>query len=202
MTELEKGITEHGKIRRELEEFKCAYCRLPSPKSDIKALKKLMKKNNTQAFIQMADRYESGEGVFQSDTKALEMYICAAELGCAEGYLYIGRYYAQGIAVEEDTSKASEFHEVSAKKGSLVAQQELARFHGRNGNVQLMIDHLKVAASAGDQISLDNLMVNYKQTLLESKEDLTQTLRAFQASSNELRNKDRDEACAFYADME
>jgi len=44
-------------------------------------------------------------------------------------------------------------------------------------------------------------MIFYKVKAI-SKEDLTQTLRAFQASSNELRNKDRDEACEFYADME
>jgi len=154
MTELEKGtITEHGNINTEVEKFKCAYCRQPGPKSDIKALKKLMKKNNTQAFIQMADKYESGEGVFQSDTKALEMYIRAAEIGCAEGYLYIGRYYERDIVVEQDISKALEFYEMGAKKGSIGSHRELAQFYGTNGDMMKGIEHLKVTASAGDKKS-------------------------------------------------
>ena len=37
------GLPEH--------EVKCAFCRQPPPKSEIKALKKLMKKNNPIAFI-------------------------------------------------------------------------------------------------------------------------------------------------------
>ena len=202
-TEIMKGITEHNWKMKTKEEFKCAYCRQSST-NIIKELKRLMKRNNTQAFIQMADKYKSGvEGVIQSNTKSLEMYICAAELGCADAYVSIGLYFIEGLVVEQDSSKASEFWEVGAKKGSVSAHKYLARFHWKvNGNAQLMIDHLKVAASAGDQASMDNLMVNYKQTSLVSKEDLTQTLRAFQASINELRNKDRDEACEFYADME
>ena len=68
-----------------------------------------MKKNNPQSFIQMADKYRSGDGVFQSDTKSLEMYICAAELGNAEAYENIGWHYEQGIVVEQNISKAFGF---------------------------------------------------------------------------------------------
>ena len=53
----------------------------------IKQLKKLMKNNHPDAFIMMANNYKTGDLVFQSDTKALEMYTRAAELGHVEHIL-------------------------------------------------------------------------------------------------------------------
>ena len=108
-------------------------------------------------------------------------------------------YYEEGIAVEQDTSKALEFYTVAAKKGSLDAHAYLARFHGENENNQC-IQHLKVLANAGDKKSMDALMGAYKEKLV-SKDELTPTLRAFQASTNEMKSKGRenarliDEAC-------
>jgi len=60
--------------------------------------------------------------MLQSYTRALEMYICAAELGNAEAFEKIGSCYHTGIAVEEDKSKALEYWEVAAKKGCIKAQ--------------------------------------------------------------------------------
>ena len=64
-----------------------------------------------------------------------------------------------------------------------------------NGNALKSIEHLKVAAGAGDQGAMDELMKAYKDKIL-SKEDLTQTLRTFQISSNEMKSMDRDKARA------
>jgi len=61
----------------------------------------------------------------------------------------------------------------------------------RNGNENVAIEHTKVAASAGDRDSMDVLMDAYRDKEL-SKEDLTQTLRAHQASNNEMKSDDRD----------
>ena len=189
LTNLKKGV-------RDFHEFKCAFCCQSQPQNPIKALKKLMKKNEPQAFMRMAARYESGEGLIQSDTKSLEMFICAAELGYALAYGNIGLYYQEGTAVERDMSKALEFHKVAAKKGNVHAHRHMASFYGGNNNIQHCIKHLKVSASAGDQESMDDLMAAYKDKLL-SKDDLAQILRAFQASLNETKSKDRDNARVF-----
>ena len=174
---------------------KCAFCRQPhslqetNEMRNIKSLKKLMKKNNPDAFYQMARNYREGkEGVLQSETKSLEMCIRAAELGHPNAYAVIGNYCQQGFAMEQNISKAIAFHEVGAKKGSLASHGELARFHGKN---DLYIKHMKLVASAGYQEAMNSLMSAYKEKLL-SKEDLTQTLRACQASQNEMKSKDRD----------
>ena len=181
-------------------EHKCAFCRQQAPKNPIKSLKKLMKKNNPGAYLQMAGYYRGGtDGVFQSDTKTLEMLIHAAELDHTEAFLNIGCFYLVGIGVDRDISKGVAFYEVSAKKGSVYAHRELARFYRKD--IGKSIKHATIAASAGCQESLDRLMKAYKNKDL-SKEELTQTLHAYQASSNEMKSKDRDDACAFAAHRE
>jgi len=95
----------------------------------------------------MGAKYQSGEGVFQSDTKALELYVRAAELGHAEAYAVIAIHYQTGaIAVEQDMSKTLAFYEVAAKKGSILV------FHGKNGNTHERMKHMKILASAGHQV--------------------------------------------------
>lgn len=38
-----------------------------------------------------------------------------------QAYTYVGTHYKLGLAVEEDISKAVEFHQVAAKMGSMYA---------------------------------------------------------------------------------
>ena len=98
--------------------------------------------------------------------------------------------------MEQNLSKASEFYEVSAKKGSYRAHLNLASLHGRNDDFEKSVEHVKAAASAGDKESMDMLMDIYKQQLLP-KEELAQTLRAYQASRDETKSRDRDDARLF-----
>ena len=190
---LMKGIKDNGADSSKI--GLCAFCRQQAPENDTKAIKKLMKKKNPHAFMHKAERYKAGAyGVFQSYTRALEMYTCAAELGNAEAFEKIGSCYHTGIAVEQDKSKALEYWEVAAKKGCIKAHLALAGY--KVNADQHYTDHLKVAASAGDKHSMDALMKLYKLNEL-SKEELTQTLRAFQASTNEMKSKDRDDYVEF-----
>jgi len=144
----------------------------------------------------MARYYHLGNtGLIQSNTRALEMYICAAELGHAEAFVNIGCRYEEGTVVEQNLSKTLEYYEVAAKKGSLSAHKFLLMFHGTNGDIQTSIRHIKVAACAGDQESMDNFMKAFRDELV-SKEDLEQTLRAFQASKDLTKSKDREDIYA------
>ena len=183
-----KNIITEDKKGATADEFKCAFCRQLTPKNGVKALKKLMKKNNHEAHLHMACKYQSGELEFQSDTKALEMYTLAAELGNPQAYAMIGAYIQGGIAVGQDVSKALEFYEVAIKKGSnIVAHNLLASHHRRSGDIDMCINHLKVMASAGGQAAMALSMEFYKVKLM-SKDDLTKTLRAHQTSLNEMKN--------------
>ena len=76
LNDLKNGLSKHALFN----ERKCAFCR-QTLGNVTKATKKLMKKNNPDAFMMMAASYKEGaDGVIQSDTKALEMCIRAAEL--------------------------------------------------------------------------------------------------------------------------
>lgn len=154
--------------------------------------------------MQMAQEHKSGERVLRSDRKSLEMYIRAAELiGNDYGYVFekIGHYLFGGFAVETNKSKAMEFYKVAAKKGSIEAHLILASHENEGSRTCIekltrCNGHLKVAASAGDQGAMDTLMNAYKQhkSKYVSKEDLSQTLRAFQTSKNLMKSKNRDDA--------
>ena len=79
-------LIKEGKERSR--DMKCPFCRqshLSGPQR-IKALKKLMKNNEPQAFVAMSDKYKEGKDVLQSDTKSLDMLIRAAELGYSLAY--------------------------------------------------------------------------------------------------------------------
>jgi len=56
ITDMKKGV--------QRKDDKCAFCRQPTPtRLSRKSLKKLMKKNDPQAFIQMAIYYKEGDEV-------------------------------------------------------------------------------------------------------------------------------------------
>ena len=169
----------------------CALCRQICPEgvNGIKATEKQVKNNNPQAMMQMATDYQEGEGVPQSDIKAIEMYIRAAELGEAEAFIHIGRHYDNVILVQENVPKALEYYEVAAKKGA-IAREETEHMSPmwRRLLTHKSIQHRKVLACAGHKES-------YRvDTAFISKEELTQTLRTYQRSSDELKTDDREHA--------
>ena len=61
------------------------------------------------------------------------------------------------------------------------------------GRTEVAIKHWKLAASAGSQKSLDELMKKYREGLLK-KDELTQVLRDFKTSSDSMKSHERDEA--------
>ena len=68
----------------------------------------------------------------------------------------------------------------------------MALYHREYGNIDESIKHMKIAASGGHQASMDDLMILYKDELL-SKEDLAQTLRAYQTSIDLMKSNDRED---------
>lgn len=67
----------------------------------------------------------------------------------------------------------------------------LAELQEARGDAGSAIQHHKLAACAGIQPSLTALRKAFKNGLL-AKEELEHCLRAFQASNNKMKSKDRD----------
>lgn len=131
--------------------------------------------------------------------KVIQEYLkCIPEqpnLAVLEHTVKIGLYYP---GREQDFSTAFEFYEVGAKKGCLNAHTQRARalalYYGPNGSkVHEIVRHLKVLACSGDKDAMDGYMKENKNKEV-SKEDLTQTLRTYQASYDAMKSKDRGNA--------
>lgn len=132
-----------------------------------------------------------GDGVKRSEEKAFELHIQAAEMGQGHSFGYIGLIYWTCKWMYEPQSRA--FLEIAAKKGSISHREYLAKWaEAKNGQMDMAIKHWKVAACAGSQKSLDELMKIYREGGLE-KEELSRVLREFQVSNDAVKSKDRDD---------
>jgi tetratricopeptide (TPR) repeat protein len=91
MREIEEGL-----------EHRCAFCREPTPNSDEKARKQVMKRikkhDDPVAMTQMGKKH-SAEGDYE---KSLEYYTKAAELGDVDAHACLGTLYYKGLCVEKD----------------------------------------------------------------------------------------------------
>ena len=88
-------------------------------------------------------------GLAQDMTKALELWLKAGELGCAEAYLNLGMSYDQGTGVEVDKKKAKHYYELAAIGGSIHARDSLGPLEGRAGNKQQAMKHYKSQQGQG-----------------------------------------------------
>lgn len=85
----------------------------------------LADKNNTTAFINLANMYEHGQGVERSLPTSINWLERAAKLGDSRGQFQLGMAYEKGLGVERDLQQAAYWFEKSAKQGDGRAQFNL-----------------------------------------------------------------------------
>lgn len=184
-------------IRAALSKYTCPFCRQPSSKSereDMERTRKRMEMNDGDAFFNMA-----GTGV--GKVREFEYLLRASELGSLEACYVIACKYEVGEYGERiDASQHKQFLERAVKGGHVGARCNLGRLEAKGGNLGLAYKHWRTAAAAGDQLSLTMIKEWYKFNIV-SKDDFSQTLRAFQAASDEEKSKDRDRADTHLIDM-
>ena len=100
----------------------------------------------------------------------------------------------RSTCTEEFFPRYRAFLEIACKKGDVHFRESLAKWgEDKYGRTEIAIKHWKLAASAGSQKSLDELMKKYREGLLK-KDELTQVLRDFKTSSDSMKSHERDEA--------
>ena len=173
----------------------CAFCREPNPRSDAEAaerMKKLMDANNARAFYNLAGYYARGDGGMPQDwAKAIELWIKAGELGCADAYTNLGFSYYNGDGVEVDKKKAKYYWELAAMNGNVDARYNLGRMEIKAGNIERAYKHFILAARAGGKDSLDIVKKGYMIDIV-TKDEYENTLRAYQERYNEMKSEDRN----------
>ena len=182
----------------------CAFCRTPNTKTDdehIKRTKKLMDRGNGRAFNHLAGLYSQGEcGLPRDYQKANELYLKAGELGSAVAYYNLGDSYNRGTGVEMDKKKAIHYWELAAMNGHIMARHNLGCSDWNTGNYDRAFRHFILAARAGYEESLDVVKQGFTKGLV-TKDEYTNTLRAYDERHEEMKSDERDRAAEFIAEF-
>ena len=183
----------------EVDNEKCPFCRTPCHTSDEEDNKRYMKRVEAGDAIANYNHgmyYQHGRYGFPQDyTKALELFVRAAELGYADAYCNIGNAYDNGEGVEVDKEKAMHYYELSAIGGSVVARYNLGFEEKKAGNWERSLKHFMIAIKAGGADSVNNIKQMYTKGLA-TKEDYMKALQSYQIYLSEIKSKQRDEAAA------
>jgi TPR repeat protein len=103
----------------------------------VAALERDVERGDVRAMLQLASRYELGEGVDKNFMKSNYLYCTAAHRGDAEAQYKLGWIYANGRGVVRDHAIASGLFALAAAQG---------HEHSRNLQ-QYMKEKLKVSSS-------------------------------------------------------
>ena len=178
---------------------KCAFCRVPTPKSGEEAIERMAKRvkaDDPVAIYNLGVCHRDGSyGYPQDYTKALELWHRAGELGYAIAYGNIGVAYHYGRGVEIDNKKANYYYELSAMGGNEVARFNLCNVEMTAGNMDRALKHHMIAIRSGHSDSLDKIKELYSLGHA-SKDDYTKALQSYQAYVAEIKSDQRDKAAA------
>ena len=187
----------------------CIFCRTPDPTSDaerIERCKARMEVNDDGAFYYLGCQYNKGENGLPVDkAKALELWTKAADLGnkfahCVLGEVYFHQVCGPDYGVQMNWDKAEHHYEAAAIQGEVISRYKLYTLESKRFNLSLcsnnkhldrMKKHLLIAAASGHEEALKIVGSAYKMGDA-TKDEYTATLRAYQASHEEMRSVQRD----------
>ena len=177
----------------------CPFCRTPTPDGVEQALTMIQKRvdaGDPMAMCTLGFGYRHGQhGLDEDETRAVELYERAAELGANEAHSQLGLLYYTGAGVERDTAKAIRHWEEAAVKGCVQARHNLGFLEERAGNYDLALQHFLIATKLGSEPSLKRVKDLYKDGIA-TKADYAEALRGYQSAVEEMRSPGRDEALA------
>ena len=175
---------------------KCPFCNSDRDIESDKVLKEVLKRveaNDANALFMLGNSYyHELNGLQQDQTKAMELYARAADLGCSEAHRALAVNY-QGVG---DLKKTKFHFEAAAMLGNEVARCNLGLMETHFRNRERAIKHFIIAASAGDSRSL-NILIPSFQTGRVSREKIDSTLAAYNSSCAEMRSEARDTIIRF-----
>ena len=187
-------------------EESCAFCRTPYCDGDgyVKQCLLRMGKNYYEACFNLATIHhgDTDDGLPKDESKALELFLRAAELGSTKAMECLGDVYASGtMGVKKDMGKSREYFERAAKGGNLPARLFLANMDLDNNNPDLAIRHWKIAAEGGDALGMKLLWDLFNHRGL-SKFELEEILRTHHIAINERKSEDRERYSSFQKAVE
>jgi TPR repeat protein len=171
---------------------KCPFCNTDrSNKTDEEKVGELMRRveaNDAASIWQLAAYYSQGrEGFDQDQTRAVELYIRAADLGYKKAHSLLADKYHEG----GNLKKAKFHYEAAAMAGHEVARFNLGAMEYNAGNMERAIKHWTIGASAGCFRAMQYLKIGFGNGHA-SKESIDTALAAYNNSCAEMRSEARD----------
>ena len=177
----------------------CPFCRTPEATSDGEAIERMKKRaegDDAIAMKNLGGLYERGwMGLPQDYEKAMELWLRAGELGCAESYRSVGNAYRTGEGVERDMKKAKHYYELAAMGGDVDARHNLGCMEEEAGNMDRAIKHWMISAGAGDDDSLEAIRKCFMKGHV-TKDDFEKSLRSHKDANDEMRSEQREAVSA------
>ena len=182
-------------------ESKCPFCRTPASNTDkgmIDKLHKGVERDDAASMKEMAMEYKHGTtGIKKDLAKAIELFLKAGKLGCADAYAQLGNMYRDGNGVEENPRKAKHYYELGAIGGSLNARHNLGCLEYKIfGNDERSYKHFLICAKAGLETSMESVKKGYAVGDV-TKDEYAEALRAYQKQHDETKSAMRDEALVY-----
>lgn len=116
----------------------------------IQSLLERARQGDAQAQLDLAKRYEAGDGVDQSDSRAAEWFQVAANKGLAEAQYFLGWMYANGYGVPQDKAKALVWFEQAAAQAHADAASLKAALMREMSAEELAVARRQLQAGFGD----------------------------------------------------
>ena len=177
----------------------CPFCRIRLPRSNdvnrtkLKQCKQRMKLNDASAFYTLGIAYHhAGWGLPVDDEDSMKWLNKAADLGHPDSLYSIANAYYEGQhGVDIDRNKAIQHYKLAAIGGHEKARYNLGVIEENDGNMDKAMKHYMIAAKSGINEALKEVREGYKNGHV-TKDEYANTLRAYQASVNEMKSVERD----------
>ena len=171
---------------------KCPLCKTErdgkTAEEEVEEIMKRVEANDPVSIFILGDHYYQGASGFPRDeTKAMEQYARAAELGFSQAHFNLGAIYHE----RGDLKKAKFHYEAAAMEGHELARYNIGCMEAHSGNMKRAVKHLKIGASAGDSCAMQSLISLFEQGTV-SRESIESTLTAYNSSCSEMRSEARD----------
>ncbi|EJK56223.1 hypothetical protein THAOC_23934, partial [Thalassiosira oceanica] len=175
----------------------CPFCRSPEAKNDDEAFGRVRKRvaaKDPESICHLGDLHLNGvHGMEKDQSRAIELWTEAAELGSTRAHFKLGHAYYRGVlGVAQDKVKGIHCWEVAAMQGDVGSRHFLGLAELENLNFDRAVRHLLISAKKGSKESLDRIK-NLLTKGLATKAQYLEGLEGYQDAVEEMKSPDRDE---------
>ena len=180
----------------------CPFCRAPGSEIDVERLRRVRKRvaaKDPESICHLGDLYHAGSHELEKDeSRALELWSEAAELGSTKALSLIGMAYYNGrLGINQDIARGIRYWESGAMQGGASSRHSLGLVERNNNEFDRAMRHFMISAKMGYKDSLDAIKDMFAKGLA-TKAQYVEGLKGYQEAIEDMMSPDRDEYKARY----